>query len=303
MERAIAIALAIFGAATLAFGTQFQNDAVGAAQGKKVALHGSLNFKQVLGLLKNRKWLLGMLLIGFALLLQITALTLAPLIVVQPLGAIALVITSILNARLSRTRLNRATILAISLCVVGVGLFVAMASTIAHEVKLTDDLLWQVLITLFAIVIVFGTLFLRSRGKAKAITYILGAGVLYGFVATLMKVVIQRIQQGNFEWLSIFCAVVMLAAGLLGGWFVQNAYASGPPDLVIAGLTVIDPLVAVLIAAVILREAANASPLILVGFLASAAIAVTGVALLSHFHPQILLAKRRAALWNRKKTK
>ena len=301
--RAIAIALAIIGAAALAFGTQFQNDAVGDQQGKKSALHGSLNFKQILKLLRNRKWLTGGSMIAGALVLQITALTLAPLIVVQPLGAIALVITSLLNARVSKTRLNRATIIAVSLCVIGVGLFVAMASTIAHEIKLTDALLWQVLITLFVIVIVFGTMFLRSRGKAKAITYIIGAGVLYGFVATLMKVVIQRIQQGQFEWLTIFCAVVLLAASVMGGWFVQNAYSSGPPDLVIAGLTVIDPMVAVLIAAVILREAGDASPLILLGFVFSGGLAITGVALLSHFHPQILLAKRKAALWSRKRTK
>ena len=30
----------------------------------------------------------------------------------------------------------------------------------------------------------------------------------------------------------------MVAAALVGGYFVQTAYSAGPPDLVIAGLTV-----------------------------------------------------------------
>lgn len=297
----MAIGLALVGAAALAFGTQFQNDAVGETSGnKKAQLHGSVNIKQMLKLAKNKRWLGGMSLIGLALVFQIAALSLAPLIVVQPLGAVALVITSLLNAKISRTKLNRATILAISLCMLGVGLFVTRASAIAKGVPITDPLLLQVTVTLSAIILVFAFFLWRSKGKAKALTYIMGAGVLYGFVATLTKVVIQRIQQGQFEWLTVTCVAVLAVAVVMGGWFVQNAYASGPPDLVIAGLTVIDPLVAVLIAATILQEAQNASLLELFGFLVSGGIAVSGVLLLSQFHPEILLAKRRAKLFKRR---
>jgi uncharacterized membrane protein len=87
----------------------------------------------------------------------------------------------------------------------------------------------------------------------------------------------------------------------LGGWFVQNAYSSGPPDLVIAGLTVIDPMIAVLIAAIVLGEAKTANVLTVIIFLVCAIAAILGVLLLSQFHPQVLLAKRKAALWSRRK--
>jgi hypothetical protein len=75
----------------------------------------------------------------------------------------------------------------------------------------------------------------------------------------------------------------------LGGWFVQNAYASGPPDLVIAGLTVVDPMVAVSIGIIVLGEAAQAAdnPLIAIVFAASGAVAATGVWLLSRVHPEL----------------
>ena len=111
--------------------------------------------------------------------------------------------------------------------------------------------------------------------------------MLYGFVATLAKVVIQRIYQQEFEWLTILCLVGLIGAVVLGGWFVQNAYASGPPDLVIAGLTVIDPIVAVSVAIVILGEAKQASWLTVLGFLVSAVIAIYGVFRLAKVHPDL----------------
>ena len=79
----------------------------------------------------------------------------------------------------------------------------------------------------------------------------------------------------------------LIGAVALGGWFVQNAYSSGPPDLVIAGLTVIDPLVAVSIGIVILGEAKSADFLTILGWLISAIVAVIGVYLLSKVHPEL----------------
>ena len=299
--RFLAILSALIGASAMAFGAQFQNDAVGQGQGNTNRTKGGLSIKQLIGLIRTPRWLLGTAMIGLALLFQLTALGLAPLIVVQPLGAVALVITSLLNAKVSKTKLNRATIIAISLCLVGVGGFVTMASSIASETKMTDAKLWQVLIVLVGILVIFGVL-LATRGKhLKAIYFVLGAGVLYGFVATLTKVVIQRVLEQHFEWLTVTCLAAMIIAVALGGWFVQNAYASGPPDLVIAGLTVVDPMVAVLIAIIILGEANDANPLIVIGFLFCASLAVLGVLLLSEFHPQIQIAKQRAALWSKRR--
>jgi len=82
------------------------------------------------------------------------------------------------------------------------------------------------------------------------------------------------------------CLVFLLLGTGLGAVFVQNAYSSGPPDLVIAGLTVIDPIVAVTIAIVILQEAAQAGPLEILAFVGAGAIAVVGVFLLARHHPQ-----------------
>lgn len=291
--RVFAIVLAVLAAVALAFGAQFQNNAVSSGPNKKKTNgaekgRGSLSIKQLASLLIKPQWLSGTAFMVVGIGLQLAALSLAPLIVVQPVGAIALVITSLLNARVTKTRLNRGTIIAISLCTLGIAAFVAMASGVANETVLNDDRLREVLSVLGVILVAFTVLFFTVGKHAKALTYVIGAGVLYGFVATLAKVVIQRIYQSQFEWLTVFCLIALIGAVALGSWFVQNAYASGPPDLVIAGLTVIDPLVAVSIGIVILGEATAASWPVAVGFGLSAVLAVIGVYLLSKVHPELM---------------
>lgn len=282
--RAIAIILALLAAVGLALGAQFQNDSV------HQRINGTglnrLGVKQVLGLLKKPRWLVGTGFLGLGVILQLAALTLAPLIVVQPIGAVALIITSLLNARIYGVRLGPRTFLAIALTLAGISSFVVAAAGVAAEVEMSDEKLLQVLGVLALMLVLFGFLMATQSGTAKALNYVFGAGVLYGFVATLAKVIIQRLIQGDFDTLTLSAAIALALAAILGGWFVQNAYATGPPDLVIAGLTVIDPMVAVGIGIVILGEAEQASFDTILTFIGSALVAVLGVYLLEKVHPQ-----------------
>jgi hypothetical protein len=284
--RYIAILLAVLAAVALAVGAQFQNNEVGKSKDKSLKSNG-LKLRNLGQLFKRPQWLSGLGLTGIAIVLQLGALSLAPLIVVQPIGAIALVITYFLNARVTKTAVDRSSIIAIVLCTGGIAGFVLMASAVAHENALTDDSLRIVLGILLIILAIFALLHFGSKKSASPLTYIVGAGVLYGFVATLAKVVILRIYSLNFEWLTLLCVIALLAAMTLGGWFVQNAYAKGPPDLVIAGLTVIDPMVAVSIAIVVLGEAQQADLVTSIGFAITGLISITGVWLLSKVHPEL----------------
>lgn len=285
--RPIAILLAVFGAIFLSLGAQFQNDAVTEHHAPKQLKLGSLHLKQVLDLLRRPRWLTGTSFLVLAVLFQLGALALAPLIVVQPIGALALIITSIMNARIYKIRLDFKTLTAIAVTTMGVGGFVVFAASSAAAVEMSDAKLLQVVGILFVLLLVFGGLFYFSKGNVSALNWIFGAGVLYGFVASLAKVVLTRVSQGDFNLLTLLAAIALIGATFLGGWFVQNAYASGPPDLVIAGLTVIDPAVAVGIGIVILGEAAQAELIQVLGFAFSGLVAATGVFMLSRVHPQI----------------
>ena len=286
--RAIAILLAIIGAFLLSLGAQFQNDAVTRHYVPKTRKISALRFSQILDLIKRPRWLTGTSFLLLAALFQLGALALAPLIVVQPIGALALILTSVLNARIYRVRLDGKTLGAIAVILLGVASFVSLAATSAVNTEMSDQKLLQVVGIMILLLAVFGLSFAWSRGNVGPLAYILGAGVLYGFTASLAKVVIQRLYQADFDLLTLLAVGALLGAIFLGGWFVQNAYASGPPDLVIAGLTVVDPAVAVGIGIVILGEASKADVAQVSGFIIAGAIAMAGVLMLSKVHPQLV---------------
>lgn len=286
----IGIPIALIGAIFLSFGAQFQHRGVNKVEKHNVAGGGpGLSINQFLRLLKRPSWVVGTLLLGMAVVLQLISLYFSPLIVVQPLGAFALVTTAILNSRISRVKLNKRSIAAVLVCVIGVGLFVTIASFNARDRPVTEVDLITILIILGVVFTAFVLAFVFLRRRFKALFYIVGAGALYGFVVTLAKVVISRLSVREFDWLTAVCVVALIAAAALGGMFVQNAYSSGPPDLVIAGLTVIDPLVAVSIGIVVLGEAAQAPLWAVVGFIVCGIIAIWGVFLLARYHPQTQL--------------
>jgi drug/metabolite transporter (DMT)-like permease len=284
-SQLIGIPFALVGAVLMSIGAQLQHRGVGKVGDDADEGSSSLNFKQLLALFRRPSWLTGTLLLGGAIVFQLISLGFSPLIVVQPIGAVALVMTAILNSRVSKTKLNKESILAITLSVGGIGIFVSIAAFTAVNAPMTSADLVEILIILLVVLAIFGALFLFLGKHLSALYYIVGAGVLYGFVATLAKVVITSITHGATDWLTWACLAALLAATILGALFVQNAYSSGPPDLVIAGLTVIDPIVAVTIGIVILDEASQAPPWAIFAYIIAGVLAVIGVFLLAKYHP------------------
>ena len=285
----IGIPLAVVGAVFMSFGAQYQHRGVQkverlTAQAGVSGLTGS----QLLRLLTRPSWVLGTVMLGLAIVCQLAALSFAPLILVQPIGAISLVITTLLNARISGHKPTRRSITSIALCVGGIFIFVTVAALYATERPISDGQLLTVLGILLGVVVVLGVLWGTLRKRMRALFYIVAAGVVYGFVATLAKVVINRIANGDFEWLTVLCVVALLAGTAMGAYFVQTAYSSGPPDLVIAGLTVIDPIVAIVIGLAVLNEAQGAPLGAYIGFAVAGVLAVTGVFQLARYHPQVV---------------
>jgi len=285
-SQLLGIPVALVGACFLSVGAQLQHHGVAKVEATAGHADGGLSGRQMGRLLARPSWVIGTLLLGLAIVFQLVSLKLSPIILVQPLGVVGLVITSILNARVSGVKLNHQSVIAVTLCVSGVGAFVLLAAVFARDLPVTSRALIVILIILAVVLIAFGTLFWFLRHKFKAIIYIVGAGVLYGFVATLAKVAIDRISNQEWDWLLVACIVALLLAAVLGAYFVQNAYSSGPPDLVIAGLTVIDPLVAVTLGILVLNEAAGAPWWAMVGFALTGAVAILGVFQLAKYHPQ-----------------
>lgn len=277
----LGIPIAVAGAVLLAFGTLFQHKAVGdqgAAPGRAA---GSMGGGRLQALLRKPAWLGGTAMLGAAILLQLTSLRFSPLIVVQPIGAVALVVTTLATARMTRSSPGRRALTSVALCIGGVGVFVAVAAVSAQDVEISDRHLVTILILLGAVLVALGTGFGLWRHRWGAIVFTAGAGILFGFVAALAKTVIARLFQGDFEWLSLTCLAGLVIAALSGTFLVQNAHTRGTPELVVAGLTVIDPLVAVTLGITVLGEAETAPLQAIIAFLLAGATAVAGVILLA----------------------
>ncbi|MDP9934441.1 DMT family transporter [Paenarthrobacter nicotinovorans] len=297
----LAVFLAVMGAFFLAIGAQRQGSAVKADTGGL-----ALSSNGFLRLLRNPRWMLGLLFLVMGMAMNAIALVSAPLTVVQPIGAIALVITTVVNAKDQGLSINRATVVAISACVTGSALFVLLAVFVTqenHHVSGEDEL--TIVLLLALAVGVFGTLAVLFKHRMSAFIYILGAGVLFGFVAVLTRIIGKHLLDPNGMFLlnvQWYTLIAIAAAGGLGSWFVQSAYSSGPPDLVIAGLTVIDPMVGIAIGIVILGELRpDVHAVMAIAMAAAASLAIVGVIALSRHHPEVTKRKKDAkAATNRK---
>ncbi|WP_413455822.1 DMT family transporter [Glutamicibacter sp. FR1] len=284
----IAIAAALCSAFCLAFGAHFQSQAV------RNAVDGlDLTLKNVGKLASNKRWMSGLGLMALGMALNVFALASAPLTVVQPIGAIALVITAMVNAKETDLTMNRPTVLAIISCMVGSVGFVLLAVTATNgnqEVTETEAHLIEMILAVVVAIVGLATIFFHK--KLGAFFFILGAGVLFGFVAVLVRTIaiaVLNIGDSSFFQLPWLAGLSVAVAGLLGSYFVQKAYSKGPPDLVIAGLTVIDPIIGIAIGISILGELRTDVPvLVTVLMLVAAGLAIVGVTALSRHHPDVI---------------
>ena len=143
-----------------------------------------------------------------------------------------------------------------------------------------DDELTIVLLLTLAVGL-FGTLALVFKHRMSAFIYILGAGVLFGFVAVLTRIIGKHLLDPNglallnVQWYSAGGHRRRRRPGLL---VRPVAYSGGPPDLVIAGLTVIDPIVGIAIGIVILGELRpDVHAVMAIAMAVAATLAIVGV--------------------------
>jgi hypothetical protein len=212
---------------------------------------------------------------------------------VQPVGVFALVITALISARGPDKKLGAPAIRAIALCVAAVVIFVTVAALTTHVSALHNSNVIVVLIIVVTVVVALGAVFLIGRRRLTRIFYVIASGVLFGFVATLAKVIIGRVETVvgahhspfGVGGLTYLCLVGIIVAGTLGQYLQQSAFTSGSPEVVVAGLTVVDPIVGATVGLAALGEAATAPAWSFVVFVAAGALAVVGVVRLSRSRP------------------
>ncbi|SDQ90933.1 multidrug resistance efflux transporter family protein [Actinopolyspora saharensis] len=278
-----AVVLAAVAAFGYAFGARLQHGAVhDTISGRRLGVRNQLR------LVRNTRWLLGLICLASGTVLHALALGLAPLSVVQPLGVLALPITVLLNSGGNAGELGklpRSTIVAVLMSGGGVAAFVFLAMRSATPTSVTSEAAVTAIQLVTVTVLVCGVVALLSRSSVRCVAYASGCAVAYGLVSLLLRAVSQQVTSGRLAEVELWLLLAMVVAVLIGGWLLQHAYASGPPDLAVACLTVIDPLVAVGLGIGLLGEADAVGTSTAMAEVVCAAIACAGVFALARYHP------------------
>lgn len=278
---ALAILFAVLGACCSAVGAHLQHKGVQAE-----TKDADLRLRGAAALVHNRSWLAGFAVLFACAVLQILALALAPVTIVAPIVVLALPAVALLNARSSGERLDRTAVVAIAASTLGVALFVALASSRATAVHFPSSAVLLACQIVAGAVVLFGVIGALSSGLARCVALATGAGTAYGLVSVLVRDVTYTFQSEGVRGIPPLSVTGLVLAFAVGSWFIQLAYASGPPDIVVGCQTVLSPLVATAIAIGLLDETADAGGFTGVGLVAGAGVAVVGVALLARHHPE-----------------
>jgi hypothetical protein len=271
----LAFTLALAGALLNGLGALWQNTAVRDKQNGKLVAIGAL-----LELLRNPKWLMGQLAVVIGSALHFGALAFAPVTVIQPIGVLGIAVTAVASARYDKTGLSLGTWLALTSIVLGVGGFTSLAASNAQVTSVSDETAVLIALIVGLLLMVLGLVGSIGHGIIRCLAFAAGGGVVFGFASVVVRLAALSVEHDNlsdFPTGSLIGAILSIPVAV---WFIQQAHASGPPDLVVAALTLSDPVVAIGIGYVALGEGAKTSTVATLGEAACFLLAAVGIVLL-----------------------
>jgi len=251
----LAAVLAIFAAVAFAFAATLWQRAsmasgIEAGQGKAF-----------LRLLTNWVWLLGLVAQILGVLLQAAALDRGRVAIIQPLLVTTVVWALPLGYFLTSQTVTRRHGLGAAIVVVGLAVF----GSVGDPAGGVDDAPTSDWIAAYLVIAALGIgilLFGRRGGiSAKAAVYGTVAGVLYGVSAVLMKPVVERLHTDGFAAVLENWQLWVMAVTGIGGFYLQQiSLAVGRLATSVATTSVANPVVSVLLGALVLQETLDRTP-------------------------------------------
>src|SRR5687768_13616161 len=163
-------------------------------------------------LVSSRLWLAGFFVLFVCAVLQVLALALAPVSVVAPLNALAIPIIAVAKAH----KLTGLLAVAVLVATAGIVVFVTITAGAAVPTDVSPKVVLQAGQLVVAGVLVCTVVATFQTGTIRSLALAVGAGILYGLVAVLVRDVTTSLPQ--IEWFSLLGLVVSF---LVGAWFIQ----------------------------------------------------------------------------------
>ncbi|MEV6280109.1 DMT family transporter [Nocardia sp. NPDC051832] len=205
-------------------------------------------------LARNPRWWAALLGDGGGYVMQVVALALGPVLLVQPILVSALVFALPLSARLNGSRISARTWGTALALVAALACFLIIGDpTEGNSDAPLGDWVWPlaVLLGLIAFAVVVG---LRSDPTRRALLLGAAGGSLYGLAAALTACVADQFARGFVHLLTNWQTWALVAAGLIGLYLQQRAFHVGPLAASLPAVTITEPLAAAFLGLAVLDE-------------------------------------------------
>lgn len=276
MDLLFALAAAFF----FALGTVLQQRVAARASDEEAVKAGFL-----LRLVRRPVWLAGVAIDGLGTAAQAVALGIGRLVVVQPVLVMSVVFALPLGVRLSGQRVGRREVSGALAVTAGLGAFLILSDPSGGR-EHAPLRAW--LVAGAACLALCGALVgagLRARPSARAFLLGCASGVLFGLTAALIKVVVERFDEGLGAALFHWQLWTLIVIGLAGMSLSQAALQTGVLAPAIAAMTALDPLTSIALGIGLLDERPHTSTLGYVACALALAVLVGGLAVLAGSRP------------------
>jgi drug/metabolite transporter (DMT)-like permease len=217
--------------------------------------------KSFLVLLVQWVWVLGLVAQVVGVALQAAALDRGRVSIIQPLLVTTVIWALPLGYFLTNQTVGRREVTGAAIIVLGLALFASFGDPAAGVADAPgSDWVASILVigTACAALLVFA-----NRGSLSVKAALLGtiAGMLYGLSATLMKAVVESVHtDGLGEVIAGWEFWVWAAAGIVGFVFQQLSLSTGRLVPSVAAVSVANPVVSVMLGALVLQERLDKNP-------------------------------------------
>jgi drug/metabolite transporter (DMT)-like permease len=233
-------------------------------------------------LVRNRRWLVGIVVMAVGYLLQAWTLGHLTLSVTEPLLTTNLIFALLLAVPLSGQALRKTEIIGAVLLTAGVAALSLTRTVKAPSESFGSSKYWPAAaaIALIAVFLVqLGRK--RSRGVRAALTGI-AAGLMLGVADAFTRRTVQIIDGRHpLNLLVHWPGYATIAASIIGLWLMQNAFNAAPLHKSLPAVTAAEPTAGIVLGVVVFGDKVHISPLLAAVQLAGVVALVLGVILVA----------------------
>jgi drug/metabolite transporter (DMT)-like permease len=208
-----------------------------------------------LTLLRRRLWWAGTAAAVAGYVFQALALAYGSLLLVQPILVSALLFALPMSARLAHRRVTRGEWLWALLLTASLAVFVVLAKTRPGDYEASVPTTALVAVICTAAVGACVIVAIRTAGWKRAVLLALAVGVLFGIVAVLTKLVMHLLtHDGVRSVLTTPVLYLLVVLGIVAVFLQQSAFHAGSLQTSVPTMLVLEPVIAVVLGAVVLGE-------------------------------------------------